>query len=70
MTGSIAPNRPCHHGTVVARTVGTVAISCNVPVTIPVNIQPSQIRRFQAVHFWGFFRGTLFSSNPGHQGTG
>ena len=31
MTGSIAPNRPGHHGTVVARTVGTVAISCNVP---------------------------------------
>ena len=36
MTGSIAvsqcghtPNRPGHHGTVVARTVGTVAISCN-----------------------------------------
>ena len=28
MTGSIAPNRPGHHGTVVARTVGTVAISC------------------------------------------
>ena len=32
MTGSIAPNRPGHHGTVVARTVGTVAISCNVGV--------------------------------------
>ena len=31
MTGSIAPNRPGHHGTVVARTVGTVAISCNDP---------------------------------------
>ena len=31
MTGSIAPNRPGHHGTVVARTVGTVAISCNGP---------------------------------------
>ena len=37
MTGSIAvsqcghtPNRPGHHATVVARTVGTVAISCNV----------------------------------------
>ena len=30
MIGSIAPNRPGHHGTVVARTVGTVAISCNV----------------------------------------
>ena len=30
MKGSIAPNRPGHHGTVVARTVGTVAISCNV----------------------------------------
>ena len=29
MTGSIAPNRPGHHGTVVARTVGTVAICCN-----------------------------------------
>ena len=29
MTGRIAPNRPGHHGTVVARTVGTVAISCN-----------------------------------------
>ena len=29
MTGSIAPNRPGHHGTVVARTVGTVAISCS-----------------------------------------
>ena len=29
MIGSIAPNRPGHHGTVVARTVGTVAISCN-----------------------------------------
>ena len=29
MTGSIAPNRPGHHGTVVARTVGTVAISSN-----------------------------------------
>ena len=36
MTGSIAvsqcghtPNRPGHHGTVVASTVGTVAISCN-----------------------------------------
>ena len=29
MTGSIAPNPPGHHGTVVARTVGTVAISCN-----------------------------------------
>ena len=29
MTGSIAPNCPGHHGTVVARTVGTVAISCN-----------------------------------------
>ena len=29
MTGSIAPNRPGHHGTLVARTVGTVAISCN-----------------------------------------
>ena len=36
MTGSIAvsqcghtPYRPGHHGTVVARTVGTVAISCN-----------------------------------------
>ena len=35
MTGSIAvsqcghtPNRPGHHGTVVASTVGTVAISC------------------------------------------
>ena len=26
MAGSIAPNRPGHHGTVVARTVGTVAI--------------------------------------------
>ena len=32
MTGSIAPNRPGHHGTVVARTVGTVAISCNAIV--------------------------------------
>ena len=32
MTGSIAPNRPGHHGTVVARTVVTVAISCNVVV--------------------------------------
>ena len=37
MTGSIAvsqcghtPNRPGHHGTVVAKTVGSVAISCNV----------------------------------------
>ena len=37
MTGSIAvsqcghtPNRPGHHGTVVACTVGTVAISCNM----------------------------------------
>ena len=30
MTGSIAPNRPGHHDTVVARTVGTVAIYCNV----------------------------------------
>ena len=37
MTGSIAvsqcghtPNRTGHHGTVVASTVGTVAISCNV----------------------------------------
>ena len=36
MTGSIAvsqcghtPNRTGHHGTVVASTVGTVAISCN-----------------------------------------
>ena len=29
MKGSIAPNRPGHHATVVARTVGTVAISCN-----------------------------------------
>ena len=36
MTGSIAvspcghtPNRPGHHGTVVASTVGTVATSCN-----------------------------------------
>ena len=36
MTGSIAvsqcghtPNRPGHHGTVVAKTVGSVAISCN-----------------------------------------
>ena len=29
MTGSIAPNRPGHHGTVVAWTVGTVAIFCN-----------------------------------------
>ena len=29
MIGSIAPNCPGHHGTVVARTVGTVAISCN-----------------------------------------
>ena len=36
MTGSIAvsqcgqtPNRPGHHGTVVAMTVGSVAISCN-----------------------------------------
>ena len=36
MTGSIAPNRPGHHGTVVARTVGTVAISCNVQFcTVP-----------------------------------
>ena len=37
MAGSIAvsqcghsTNRPGHHGTVVASTVGTVAISCNV----------------------------------------
>ena len=37
MTGSIAvsqcghtPSRPGHHGTVVAKTVGSVAISCNV----------------------------------------
>ena len=29
MPGRIAPNRPRHLGTVVARTVGTVAISCN-----------------------------------------
>ena len=29
MKGSIAPNRQGHRGTVVARTVGTVAISCN-----------------------------------------
>ena len=36
MTGSIAPNRPGHHGTVVARTVGTVAISCNVYVCMYV----------------------------------
>ena len=34
MTGSIAPNRPGHHGTVVARTVGTVAISCNGDLAI------------------------------------
>ena len=37
MTGSIAPNRPGHHGTMVARTVGTVAISCNVVYTIIAN---------------------------------
>ena len=37
---------------------------------IPVNIELSQIRIFQAVHFCGFFRSILFSSNPGHQGTG
>ena len=46
MTGSIAvsqcghtPNRPGHHGTVVASTVGTVAISCNgvVSESYPMN---------------------------------
>ena len=46
MTGSIAvsqcghtPNRPGHHGTVVARTVGTVAISCKsamVTMMVPI----------------------------------
>ena len=43
MTGSIAvsqcghtPNRPGHHGTVVASTVGTVAISCNVARTFRI----------------------------------
>ena len=44
MTGSIAvsqcghtPNRPGHHGTVVAKTVGSVVISCNdyKPITFP-----------------------------------
>ena len=39
MKGSIAPNRPGHHGTVVARTVGTVAISCNVGVLGPFSSQ-------------------------------
>ena len=38
MTGSIAPNRPGHHGTVVARTVGTVAISCNVANAVQNNL--------------------------------
>ena len=45
MTGSIAvsqcghtPNRPGHHGTVVASTVGTVAISCNVAGALSVNV--------------------------------
>ena len=37
MKGSIAPNRPGHHGTVVARTVGTVAISCNAYPTTGTN---------------------------------
>ena len=44
MTGSIAvsqcghtPNRPGHHGTVVASTVGTVAISCNDKKSLNLN---------------------------------
>ena len=37
-----------------------------VRYTIPVNIQPSQIRRFHAVHFWGVYCSILLSSNPGH----
>ena len=36
MTESIAPNRPGHHGTVVARTVGTVVISCNAAYVVSV----------------------------------
>ena len=32
----------------------------------PINIQPSQIRRIHAVHFWGFVCGIWFISNPGH----
>ena len=49
MTGSIAvsqcghtPNRPGHHGTVVASTVGTVAISCNEASSFTINIKAAR----------------------------
>ena len=47
MTGSIAPNRPGHHGTVVARTVGTVAISCkgSWDFGIPSQMYPSVVKQ-------------------------
>ena len=63
MTGSIAvsqcghtPNRPGHHGTVVARTVGTVAISCNATFSILtakiLNIHASsRPKTFKTNHF-------------------
>ena len=47
MTGSIAPNRPGHHGTVVARTVGTVAISCNV---VPIDPCAQWVYEADKVH--------------------
>ena len=54
MTGSIAPNRPGHHGTVVARTVGTVAISCNGHLsTIPGTTPQCVVNTEGNVHFSG-----------------
>ena len=44
MTGSIAPNRPGHQGTVVARTVGTVAISCNVTFVFRRNVDVCDLK--------------------------
>ena len=60
MTGSIAPNRPGHHGTVVARTVGTVAISCNENTLTPFTNYPKSphlnglFRHVQVDSFWPF----------------
>ena len=58
MTGSIAvsqcghtPNRTGHHGTVVASTVGTVAISCNAGSTVQgVPIESSTTTAFDFLH--------------------
>ena len=59
MTGSIAPNCPGHHGTVVARTVGTVAISCNVYIYIYTHTHKCTIRMIKVLRYSvpiGFWR--------------